>query len=120
MLPQAKGVFCARIMRLYHAACATIGRPSPLYIVSQGVTMTIQEKLYFVRQLQHSYTSIGALIPTSRYAARAMASEANRRAGPRVILEVGPGTGSITAAIVAGMGPQDRLVLCELNDDFVA
>jgi phosphatidylserine decarboxylase len=82
--------------------------------------MTIQEKLYFVRQLQHSYTSIGALIPTSRYAARAMASEANRRAGPRVILEVGPGTGSITAAIVAGMGPQDRLVLCELNADFVA
>ena len=82
--------------------------------------MTIQEKLYFVRQLQHSYTSIGALIPTSRYAARVMASEANRRAGPRVILEVGPGTGSITAAIVAGMGPQDRLVLCELNADFVA
>jgi len=82
--------------------------------------MTIQEKLYFVRQLQHSYTSIGALIPTSPYAARAMASEANRRAGPRAILEVGPGTGSITAAIVAGMGPQDRLVLCELNADFVA
>ena len=82
--------------------------------------MTIQEKLYFVRQLQHSYTSIGALIPTSHYAALAMASEANRRAGPRAILEVGPGTGSITAAIVAGMGPQDRLVLCELNADFVA
>jgi phosphatidylserine decarboxylase len=81
--------------------------------------MTIQEKLYFVRQLQHSYTSIGALIPTSRYAARAMASEATRRAGPRAILEVGPGTGSITAAIVAGMGPEDRLVLCELNADFV-
>ena len=82
--------------------------------------MTIHEKLYFVRRLQHSYTSIGALIPTSRYAARAMASEANRRAGPCVILEVGPGTGSITAAIVADMGPQDRLVLCELNADFVA
>jgi phosphatidylserine decarboxylase len=81
--------------------------------------MSIREKLYFVRQLQHSYTSIGALIPTSRFAARAMASEATRRAGPRAILEVGPGTGSITAAIVAGMGPEDRLTLCELNADFV-
>ena len=49
-----------------------------------------------------------------------MASEANRRAGPRTILEVGPGTGAITAVLVAVMGPQDRLVLCELNDDFVA
>jgi phosphatidylserine decarboxylase len=82
--------------------------------------MTIQEKLYFVRQLQHSYTSIGALIPTSQYAARAMVSECARRMGPRAILEVGPGTGSITAAIVASMGPEDRLVLCELNADFVA
>ena len=82
--------------------------------------MTIQEKLYFLRQLQHSYSSIGALIPTSRYAARAMASECARRAGPRAILEVGPGTGAITAAIIACMGPQDRLTLCELNADFVA
>src|SRR6478672_4684168 len=82
--------------------------------------MTIQEKLYFVRQLQHAYTSIGALIPTSKYAARAMASECARRSPPRTILEVGPGTGSITAAIVEGMGPDDRLVLCELNADFVA
>src|SRR5262245_22899122 len=82
--------------------------------------MTIQEKVYFLRQLQHSYTTIGALIPTSRYAARAMAAECVRRSGPRTILEVGPGTGSITAAIVECMGPDDRLVLCELNADFVA
>ena len=82
--------------------------------------MTIQEKLYFLRQLQHSYSSIGALIPTSRYAAHAMASECARRSGPRAILEVGPGTGAITAAIIASMGPDDRLTLCELNADFVA
>jgi len=82
--------------------------------------MTLQEKLYFVRQLQTSFTSIGALIPTSRYAARAMASECARRSGPRAILEVGPGTGAITAAIIASMGPDDRLTLCELNADFVA
>jgi phosphatidylserine decarboxylase len=82
--------------------------------------MTIQEKLYFVRQLQRSFTSIGALIPTSRYAARMMASEYARRAGPRTILEVGPGTGSITAEIVRAMRPGDRLTLVELNEEFVA
>ncbi|HEY3229175.1 MAG TPA: phosphatidylserine decarboxylase [Roseiflexaceae bacterium] len=82
--------------------------------------MTLQEKVYFLRQLQSSFTSIGALIPTSRYAARMMASECARRADPRTILEVGPGTGSITAEIVRAMRPGDRLTLVELNADFVA
>lgn len=82
--------------------------------------MTIQEKVYFLRQFQREVGSIGALLPTSRHAARAMASECTRRAGPKTILEVGPGTGAITAAIVEGMGPEDRLVLCELNADFIA
>src|SRR5919198_829556 len=82
--------------------------------------MTIQEKLYFLRQLQTSFTSIGALIPTSRYAARMMASECARRAGPRNILEVGPGTGAITAEIVRILHPGDRLTLVELNEEFVA
>jgi phosphatidylserine decarboxylase len=78
-----------------------------------------QEKIYFVRELGRSFASIGALIPTSRYAAQAMASEFTRRTGPRTILEAGPGTGSITAEIVRHMGPDDRLVLVELNDGFV-
>ena len=82
--------------------------------------MTIQEKVYFLRQLQASFSSIGALIPTSRYAARMMASEFARRAGPRTVLEVGPGTGAITAEIVRAMRPGDQLVLCELNAGFVA
>lgn len=82
--------------------------------------MTLQEKVYFLKQLQNSYTSIGALIPTSRYAARAMVAECARFQGPRTILEVGPGTGSITAGIVEQLRPEDRLVLCELNTEFVA
>src|SRR4051812_13353220 len=87
---------------------------------SYEAIMTIQEKVYFLRQLQASFSSIGALIPTSRYAARMMTSEFARRAGPRTVLEVGPGTGAITAEIVRAMRPGDKLVLCELNADFVA
>ncbi len=45
-----------------------------------------------------------------------IAKEAN--AG-RQILEVGPGTGAVTARLVTSLRPDDRLTLCELNDDFV-
>ncbi|PDW02686.1 phosphatidylserine decarboxylase [Candidatus Viridilinea mediisalina] len=81
--------------------------------------MSVQESLYFLRNLQGSFTSIGALLPTSLYAARAMAAEFARRVGPRTVLEVGAGTGAITRAIVEHMGPEDRLVVYELNEEFV-
>src|SRR5262245_5314051 len=108
-----------------HRQAHSVQRPPGFYVlrftfydVCFEETMTIQEKIYFLRQLQTSFTSIGALIPTSRYAARMMASECARRAGPRIILEVGPGTGAITAEIVRIMRPGDRLTLVELNEGF--
>lgn len=82
--------------------------------------MTLRETAYFLSQFRRSVASVGAIFPTSRAAARAMASEFARRAGPRRVLEVGPGTGAITAEIVRAMGPDDELLLCELNPDFVA
>ncbi len=39
---------------------------------------------------------------------------------PRRVLEVGPGTGSVTDKIVAALGPADRLDLVEINEEFVA
>ncbi len=80
----------------------------------------VNEKLYFFRQFSRSIATVGSFIPTSRFAAHAMVSEMARRTGPRRILEVGPGTGPITAEIVRHMRPDDSLVLCELNGDFVA
>jgi phospholipid N-methyltransferase len=40
-------------------------------------------------------------------------------APPLTILEAGPGTGPVTAEILTLLRPQDRLVLAELNPDFV-
>lgn len=40
--------------------------------------------------------------------------------GGRRILEVGPGTGAVTAHIVQGLRPGDRLDLVERNEEFVA
>jgi len=39
---------------------------------------------------------------------------------PRRLLEVGPGTGVVTDAILRRLGPSDTLDLVELNDRFVA
>ena len=39
---------------------------------------------------------------------------------PRRILEVGPGTGSFTREIIALLGPEDELHLCEANTEFLA
>lgn len=82
--------------------------------------MSMSEKLYFVRNLGATFTSIGAVLPTSRYAARAMAAECARLPGPKTILEAGAGTGAITTEIIPHIGPNDHLVLCELNPHYAA
>jgi phosphatidylethanolamine/phosphatidyl-N-methylethanolamine N-methyltransferase len=78
----------------------------------------------FWRQFRQAYNSTGAVLPSGRGLAVALSrfirdGESNR-ASERRILEVGPGTGAVTVQIVADMRPQDRLVLVERNEQFVA
>ncbi len=82
------------------------------------------EQRVFLGQFWKQYRTTGAIWPSGRSLARALArfvrdgeSQPDR---PRRILEVGPGTGSVTVEIIRGMRPNDRLELVELNDDFVA
>lgn len=82
--------------------------------------MALQESFYFLRQFGRDIAKVGAILPTSAVAGRAMASEFARRHGKRRILEVGAGTGAISAEIIRQMRDGDELVLCELNADFVA
>jgi phosphatidylserine decarboxylase len=82
--------------------------------------MTLNEIRQFSRTFRGDVAGVGSLIPTSPYAARAMASELARDTRPRNILEVGVGTGSVTAEIVKSIGPDDRLTLVELNSEFAA
>jgi len=81
--------------------------------------MALRENLYFWRGFRDAIDSVGAIWPTLSVAGQAMAAEFACRIGPRRVLEVGAGTGSITAEIVRHMGPDDELVLCELNPQFV-
>lgn len=74
----------------------------------------------FFQEFRQNFYATGALLPSSRTLARALARFVSQtdRTGRR-ILEVGPGTGAVTRAIVVGMQPDDRLVLVEVNQRFV-
>lgn len=79
----------------------------------------------FFREFRRQFHTTGAIAPSSRFLASALtryvrdgADAAPKR--PRRILEVGPGTGSVTEKIVTHLRPDDRLDLVEVNDRFVA
>ena len=74
----------------------------------------------FFRQFRDQYHTTGAILPSSRGLARAMTRPMRQTKGPRRILEVGPGTGAVTAEIVRQLRPGDQFDIVEINADFVA
>ena len=62
---------------------------------------------------------IGSVTPSSRVLSRAMAAQVDP-AGSSPILEIGPGTGPITQALVEHGIDEARLVLVEYDPDFCA
>jgi phosphatidylethanolamine/phosphatidyl-N-methylethanolamine N-methyltransferase len=74
----------------------------------------------FFRQFLTDYRTTGAILPSGRFLAAALARfVGDGDAGARRILEVGPGTGSVTRRIAEAMGPQDQLDVVELNESFI-
>ncbi|MCF7838864.1 MAG: methyltransferase domain-containing protein [Candidatus Marinimicrobia bacterium] len=74
----------------------------------------------FFREFRDKFEATGSVTPSSRYLARALTQPLRGRApGPARILEVGPGTGSVTAEIVRQLRADDCFHLIELNARFV-
>jgi phosphatidylethanolamine/phosphatidyl-N-methylethanolamine N-methyltransferase len=73
----------------------------------------------FFRECRRQFRSTGAVLPSTRYLARALASELRKPRAPARILEVGPGTGSVTREILKHLVHGDRLDLVEINARFV-
>ncbi|HZV04214.1 MAG TPA: methyltransferase domain-containing protein [Gemmataceae bacterium] len=72
----------------------------------------------FFRECRQHFHTTGAILPSSRFLARALVRPLH---GPRPawrILEVGPGTGSVTREIARRMTPADRLDAVEINTRF--
>ncbi|HVC94790.1 MAG TPA: methyltransferase [Pirellulales bacterium] len=74
----------------------------------------------FFKQYVRRFRDTGAIAPSSRWLAKALARYVGCQRGPRSVLEVGPGTGAVTRQIVERLGRDDRFDLVEVNDQFVA
>jgi phosphatidylethanolamine/phosphatidyl-N-methylethanolamine N-methyltransferase len=80
-------------------------------------TLRIDDEVHFIRSWMEKPLATGAVMPSGRPLARAMAQCVDPDiAGP--IVELGPGTGAVTAALIArGIAPS-RLTLVEFNPTF--
>ncbi len=73
----------------------------------------------FLREFWNHYHTTGAILPSGRRLAAALARHVGKGERPQRVLEVGPGTGAVTRRIAALLRPEDRLDLVELNESFV-
>lgn len=74
----------------------------------------------FFGQFRRQYHTTGSILPSSRALGRALTRPLRLAPPPRCILEVGPGTGAVTAEIVRNLRAGDRLDIVEINAEFVS
>jgi phosphatidylethanolamine/phosphatidyl-N-methylethanolamine N-methyltransferase len=91
----------------------------PLHSVArvEKKNLRLDDEMQFIRSWIEKPISTGAVMPSSRVLARAMARYVDPRSqGP--VIELGPGTGPVTQALVRQGVDPSRLVLVEFNPDF--
>jgi phosphatidylethanolamine/phosphatidyl-N-methylethanolamine N-methyltransferase len=90
-------------------------RPQTSLLDKKG--LRLDDEVRFIRSWLEKPLAIGAVTPSGRVLARTMARYVDPGiAGP--VVELGPGTGPVTEALVAHGVPQKRLVLVEFNPGF--
>jgi len=77
----------------------------------------LADNLRFLRALVARPKNIGAIVPSSRVLARAIARECDPHGS---VLELGPGTGVITEALLERGVSAERLTLVEYDGDMAA
>ncbi|MFO0935282.1 MAG: methyltransferase domain-containing protein [Gemmataceae bacterium] len=77
----------------------------------------MKETFLFAKQIVKRFRTTGAVAPSGKFLARAMAEAVGEVAIGHTILELGPGTGVFTREL-AKTFPQSRIVAVEINDDF--
>jgi phospholipid N-methyltransferase len=78
--------------------------------------MLLSETFSFWRAWLRAPRSVGAVAPSGPSLARLMTRHVNHRHGP--VIELGPGTGVFTRALLAGGLPIHRLALVEADPGF--
>lgn len=77
----------------------------------------VSGSLVFLQEFLKHPLQIGSIIPSSRFLERRVV-EAAGAADSAVIVELGPGVGGITRALLGAMGPEARLLSIEINPNF--
>lgn len=81
--------------------------------------LRLDDEVRFLRSWIEKPLRMGAVMPSGKMLARTMAQYVDENStGP--VVELGPGTGAITAALLAHGIDQKRLVLVEFNPAFCA
>lgn len=86
--------------------------------VKKTLAARFDEELRFFRGWMDKPKAVGSIVPTSGVTARRMASIV-RPERDDMVLELGPGTGVITRAILAQGIKPEKLVSVEYSEDFV-
>lgn len=82
-----------------------------------GPVRRLGESWRFIREMVRQPRTVGAILPSGQVMARRMASLIDMASGLPV-LELGPGTGAITRAILATGLPAERLFQVEYSGEF--
>jgi phosphatidylethanolamine/phosphatidyl-N-methylethanolamine N-methyltransferase len=80
-------------------------------------SLRLDDEVRFIRSWLEKPLSIGAVTPSGRVLARTMARYVDPQA-PGPVIELGPGTGPVTEALVERGVDPSRLVLVEFNPVF--
>lgn len=79
----------------------------------------LKNRLLFVTEFFREFDCTGSVCPTSSKAATALTKPLREQRCAKNVLEVGPGTGSVTVKILRDMRPGDNLTICEINPRFM-
>lgn len=91
--------------------------PSHTFARVEKKKLPLDDEMQFIRSWIEKPLSVGAVMPSSKVLARTMARYVDpQSSGP--VIELGPGTGPVTEALVKRGVDPNRLVLVEFNPDF--
>lgn len=77
-----------------------------------------EQALLFARNFFKHPRMLGSLIPSSRFLINGLLKQIDWNRA-RVIVEYGPGVGTITSEILRRLQPEERLIVFETNAEFV-
>ena len=91
--------------------------PSQILARLEKKNIRLDDEVHFIRSWLQKPLAIGAVTPSGRVLARAMARYVDPKSeGP--VVELGPGTGPVTEALIEQGVAEERLVLLEFNPTF--